>query len=127
MGRRRAGGHVRRRLERRADAVSASSGIVGRRRIRALRPSQDWERHGRPYSWVAAPLHIASYVFIGAGFWLIAAAWTVLWKAIRTQNLAATGPYARIRIPQDARFVIPDPLDLPQQFALTDSDREAVR
>jgi protein-S-isoprenylcysteine O-methyltransferase Ste14 len=53
-----------------------------------------------------SPFHLASYVFIGAGFWLIASAWSVLWKAMRAQTLATSGLYARIRHPQYAGFVL---------------------
>ena len=42
----------------------------------------------------------------GGGFWLLAAAWKVLYAAQRTPALAATGPYARIRHPQYAAFVL---------------------
>jgi protein-S-isoprenylcysteine O-methyltransferase Ste14 len=47
-----------------------------------------------------SPFHLASYAFIGGGFWLIAAAWRVLHDAARTGTLATTGPYARVRHPQ---------------------------
>ena len=47
-----------------------------------------------------SPFHIASYLFIGGGFWLIAAAWNVLYKAQRVDSLATEGPYARVRHPQ---------------------------
>lgn len=39
-------------------------------------------------------------MLIGGGFWLIAAAWRVLHEAVRTGQLATTGPYARVRHPQ---------------------------
>lgn len=52
------------------------------------------------------PFHIASYILIFYGFVLLADAWKVLYKAQRSHALATTGPYARIRHPQYAGFVI---------------------
>lgn len=51
-------------------------------------------------------LHIASYVFLGLGFYLLSAAWNVLYDAQRATRLATTGPYARIRHPQYVAFVM---------------------
>lgn len=53
-----------------------------------------------------SPFHLASYVFIGGGFWLIAAAWPVLLRAAQTESLATTGPYARVRHPQYVGFLL---------------------
>jgi protein-S-isoprenylcysteine O-methyltransferase Ste14 len=53
-----------------------------------------------------SPFHLASYLFIGGGFWLIAAAWRVLHDAARTDRLAVTGPYARVRHPQYDGFLL---------------------
>ena len=47
-----------------------------------------------------SPFHLASYVFIGGGFWLVAAAWPALFAAARSDHLATTGPYAWVRHPQ---------------------------
>jgi Ca2+-transporting ATPase len=52
------------------------------------------------------PLHILSIVFIAAGFWLLASAWPVLYAAQRNNALASTGPYARLRHPQYAAFML---------------------
>lgn len=52
------------------------------------------------------PLHIASYVFLGGGFYLLSSAWNVLYHAQRHNSLATTGAYARIRHPQYVAFVL---------------------
>jgi protein-S-isoprenylcysteine O-methyltransferase Ste14 len=52
-----------------------------------------------------SPFHLASYLFIGGGMWVIVAAWRVLWASARTKTLATTGPYARVRHPQYAGFL----------------------
>lgn len=52
------------------------------------------------------PFHILSFAFIGAGFWLLAASWKVLYEAQRTRRLAISGPYARVRHPQYIGFVL---------------------
>jgi protein-S-isoprenylcysteine O-methyltransferase Ste14 len=52
------------------------------------------------------PFHIASSLFIVAGFWLLASAWNVLYAAQRDGRLATTGAYARIRHPQYLGFVL---------------------
>ena len=51
-------------------------------------------------------LHIASYVFLGFGFYLLSSAWSVLYKAQHSKTLATSGPYARIRHPQYMAFVL---------------------
>lgn len=52
------------------------------------------------------PFHLLSFVFIGSGFWLLSSAWKVLFAAQQSHTLAVTGPYARIRHPQYAGFVL---------------------
>jgi protein-S-isoprenylcysteine O-methyltransferase Ste14 len=53
-----------------------------------------------------SPLHLLSYAFIGGGFILLSASWSVLFAAQRQHTLAMTGPYARVRHPQYVGFVL---------------------
>ena len=53
----------------------------------------------------AGPFHIVSYVFIFAGFVLLARSWGILYEAQRRRELAASGPYARVRHPQYVGFI----------------------
>lgn len=52
------------------------------------------------------PFHLASFALIGGGFWLLSAAWPVLYQAQREGRVAREGPYARIRHPQYVGFFL---------------------
>ena len=52
-----------------------------------------------------SPFHLLSYIFIGGGFWVLASAWPVLFRAAKSGDLATEGPYAAIRHPQYAGFL----------------------
>ena len=52
------------------------------------------------------PVHILSELLIFGGLILLSASWEVLFRAQRTQTLATTGPYARMRHPQYAAFIV---------------------
>lgn len=53
-----------------------------------------------------SPFHLASYVFIAGGFWLIAAAWRRLYSAQTEARLAVEGAYAHLRHPQYLGFIL---------------------
>jgi protein-S-isoprenylcysteine O-methyltransferase Ste14 len=52
------------------------------------------------------PFHLLSFAFIGGGFILISAGWSVLYEAQHRHRLATTGVYARVRHPQYVGFVL---------------------
>ena len=52
------------------------------------------------------PFHVLSIVFIGGGFWILSAAWPVLYRAQRAHELATQGVYARVRHPQYVGFIL---------------------
>lgn len=79
-------------------------------------PQVDWLSHDAGhlsemlFGWRAhphwGPFHLASFVFIGGGFWLLGSAWPVLYQAQRQGRIAREGVYARIRHPQYVAFVL---------------------
>jgi protein-S-isoprenylcysteine O-methyltransferase Ste14 len=60
-------------------------------------------QHGDPHF---GALHVASFLAIGGGFWLLGSSWRVLYQAQRSHAVASAGPYARIRHPQYDGFVL---------------------
>jgi protein-S-isoprenylcysteine O-methyltransferase Ste14 len=79
-------------------------------------PSIDWFSHDAGhllemlFGWKMnphfGPFHILSFILIGGGFMLIAAAWRSLYEAQKAHALAVSGPYSYIRHPQYAGFIL---------------------
>ena len=79
-------------------------------------PSLDLMSHNTGHLWSTllgekgdphfGALHIASYLFLGFGFYLLSSAWNALYHAQRRDAVARSGPYARIRHPQYVAFVL---------------------
>ncbi len=79
-------------------------------------PGMDLYTHDMGHLWYSVlgwngdphlnPIHIASQVFIVAGFWMVASAWNVLLRAQKEGRLATDGPYRVIRHPQYAGFIL---------------------
>ncbi|HSQ03037.1 MAG TPA: isoprenylcysteine carboxylmethyltransferase family protein [Burkholderiales bacterium] len=84
--------------------------------LQARFPGTDFLTHDAGHIWYTLlgfkgdphlnPMHIASDLLIVGGFFLLAASWRVLFKAQQTGVLASTGPYAHIRHPQYAAFIV---------------------
>lgn len=78
-------------------------------------PGIDWFAHDSGhltemmFGWKSnphfGPFHIASYLFIGLGFWLISSGWTDLHAAQQRHQMATAGLYNRIRHPQYVGFI----------------------
>lgn len=79
-------------------------------------PEVDWFSHNSSHllqtllGWKgdahSGPLHIISSILIISGFVLLSASWKVLFKAQQIHELATSGPYAKIRHPQYAAFIL---------------------
>jgi protein-S-isoprenylcysteine O-methyltransferase Ste14 len=79
-------------------------------------PGVDWFTHDgghlleMMFGWNAnphfGPFHILSFIFILGGFWVISTAWPVLYNAQKKGVLATSGPYAYVRHPQYAGFIL---------------------
>lgn len=79
-------------------------------------PQTDWLAHDSGhllemlFGWKSnphfGPFHFLSFLFIGGGFVLLAAAWRVLHRSQQVGVLAQDGPYRRLRHPQYVGFVM---------------------
>jgi protein-S-isoprenylcysteine O-methyltransferase Ste14 len=79
-------------------------------------PEIDWFSHNSSHllqtllGWEGnahfGPLHTISSILILGGLALLAVSWKVLFRAQRDFTIARTGPYARLRHPQYAAFII---------------------
>ncbi len=84
--------------------------------LQARYPGIDWFAHDSGhilemlFGWSEnphfGPFHFLSLILIVGGFMLIARAWRVLHEAQRRSAIAMTGPYAYVRHPQYAGFIL---------------------
>lgn len=84
--------------------------------LQKVSPDVDLLSHENGHLWQALlgfqidphlnPLHLMSTGLIVSGFLLLAAAWSVLYKAQGTDTLATGGPYSYIRHPQYTAFIL---------------------
>jgi methanethiol S-methyltransferase len=84
--------------------------------LQTRKPEVNWLSHDAGHlaemllGWKAnphfGPFHVLSFALIGGGFVLIAKAWRVLYNAHRRGELATAGPYAHVRHPQYAGFIL---------------------
>ncbi len=84
--------------------------------LQSAYPGIDWFAHDAGhllemmFGWKSnphfGPFHLLSFGLIAGGFLLLASAWRVLHAAQKEGRLAIEGPYARIRHPQYAGFVL---------------------
>ncbi|RVD51585.1 MAG: isoprenylcysteine carboxylmethyltransferase family protein [Mesorhizobium sp.] len=84
--------------------------------LQARYPGVDWFSHDAGhllemmFGWRVnphfGPFHLLSFILIGGGFWVIAAAWRVLFDAQQHRSLATNGPYSYVRHPQYAGFIL---------------------
>jgi protein-S-isoprenylcysteine O-methyltransferase Ste14 len=79
-------------------------------------PEVDWLSHNSGHllqtmlGWQGdshfGPLHVLSDILVLGGLILLAASWKVLYRAQKNFEIARSGPYAKIRHPQYAAFII---------------------
>jgi len=79
-------------------------------------PDVDWFAHDSGHFWEMifgwrdnphfGIFHFVSIGFIFAGFAILSSAWPILQRALRSDTLAKTGIYAKIRHPQYVGFVL---------------------
>jgi len=84
--------------------------------LQSRNPGVDWFTHDAghllemAFGWRSnphfGPFHLLSFVLIGGGFVMIAAAWRELFEAQKNGILATAGPYAYVRHPQYVGFVL---------------------
>ncbi len=84
--------------------------------LQSMFPETDFFAHENGHLWATFlgvqgdahfhPIHIASNVFIVAGFILLSASWRVLYLAQKKGTLATSGPYSWVRHPQYIAFVL---------------------
>lgn len=83
--------------------------------LQSAYPDINWLAHDSGHllemtlGWKSNPhfglFHMLSLAFILCGFWMLSAAWNVLYMAQRAGKIAVTGLYAKVRHPQYIGFI----------------------